>query len=406
MKIDSIQTASRQGIKPVRAVRHNYVMTNHPEESQIKQKVYASNLCFRSGITNTTMLMNDYKWFINNDRLPAIEAFLKLKAPKENIREVFNHIIEKDETSYGFIDSIVSQPRKIKHYAKALKDMLPEHVDIYNLFSPQNPYIKAYARYMDIRYQNATSVSELLKIRPDWKEEVLLAKHRELYHNDNFELGVIPESIGAENFDAIIQYLNKFMDYGFKTNKNIADLTLNGKTFKFQNIIDGKSNKNVFVIETENNEKFILKIDSPQNRGLNKPFSNGTCAIIDRYLTENNCRNAAPLRYYNHNTNVSIYDYINHSSTRRIMYSLNEFVETMPDFADLGLRHADTVGTNNYFLLDKTQDAMRNSYDFDYGVAHGEFVSVDNDHVTFNQPLSPLIDKYHRPLPVEMQMFF
>ena len=77
----------------------------------------------------------------------------------------------------------------------------------------------------------------------------------------------------------------------------------------------------------------------------------------------------------------------------------------MPDFADLGLRHSDTVGNNNYFKLNNVQKVMKKTFDFEYGVEHKELISVDNDHVTYNQLLSPMVDKYHKYLPSGMQMF-
>ena len=49
---------------------------------------------------------------------------------------------------------------------------------------------------------------------------------------------------------------------------------------------------------------------------------------------------------------------------------------------------------------------MKSTYDFDYGVSHKEYVSVDNDHVNYAQALNPKIQGYHIYLPNAMQMFF
>ena len=79
----------------------------------------------------------------------------------------------------------------------------------------------------------------------------------------------------------------------------------------------------------------------------------------------------------------------------------------MPDFKDLGLSQSDTVGANNYFALGHNQECMRNSYDVEYGINNGEYVSVDNDHVTYSQILSPMINKYFKHLPQSVgAMFF
>ena len=48
-------------------------------------------------------------------------------------------------------------------------------------------------------------------------------------------------------------------------------------------------------------------MDEPSNRSLNAPFALGTLAKIDKYLTVNRSRNSAPLCYYDHEHNFSIY---------------------------------------------------------------------------------------------------
>lgn len=370
-----------------------------------KQQVYASHLGFKGG-KQIPALLDEYKWAIRHDKLPAALSFMKLEAPAESLDGVFRCILADKDLSYEFIDSFSTQPRQIKHVVAALREKLPANSDILNIFAYDNPYKKAYANYLEARVQNAKSVSELLTIRPDWDEQVLIQKHRELYHNDDFELGVVPNSIGADNYTRIIEYLKNYVDIGFKTKKNISDLNINGQVFKFENFIDGKSDKNVFKITTPSGEAFILKMGKPEERGLNKPFAIGTLAMIDTYLTKNNCRNSAPIRYYHHNSNTSLYEFIEHNKADTKFTTSNAFTQNMPDFADLGLTQNDTVGSNNYFKLEANQKAMQGTYDFQYGVDHKEFISVDNDHVTYNQLLCPVDYKYNKPLPCEMQMFF
>ena len=183
-------------------------------------------------------------------------------------------------------------------------------------------------------------------------------------------------------------------------------MNINGRVYSFENFIDGKSDKNVFKVTTPSGEAFIIKMAQPEQRGLNKPFALGTLAMIDTYLARNNCRNSAPIRYYHHASNTAVYDFIEHNTADSKLNQLNEFIINMPDFADLGLRHNDTVGANNYFKLEKNQKAMQHTYDFQYGVDHNELVSVDNDHVTYDQPLCIVDYNFNKPLPCEMQMFF
>lgn len=407
MKLDSIklQKIEQNRFNNVTSIKNSTNPESQELEMPAKQAVYASHLGFKGG-KQLSALMNDYKWFISHDKLPAIESFLKIEAPAENMESLIRHILTDESTSYDFIDSIVSHPRKIKYYAQDLKTKLPQNTDVLNIFSFGNPYKTAHEKYILTRIRNASSVSELLKIRPDWDERVLLEKHRELYHNDDFELGIVPDSIGRDNYQTIVGYLRNFADIGFKTKKTISDLNINGQIFKFENFVDGKSDKNVFKITTPNGESFILKMAVPDARGLNKPFALGTLAMIDTYLARNNCRNSAPIRYYHHDSNTVLYDFIEHNTVDSKLNLLHEFVINMPDFADLGLRQNDTVGANNYFKLEKNQKAMQHTYDFQYGVDHNELISVDNDHVTYDQPLCPVDYNFNKPLPCEMQMFF
>ena len=370
--------------------------------SSESQKIYASHLTFKGGVNPA--LLSKYKLLIETQKETPIEAFLSLNASKEEMEELALTILNNDNLSFEFIKSLTEFPRKVKHFYSGFQSKLDRNSVFFNIYFPTNKYKLAYEKYINKRVENTQSISELLKIRPDWKEDFLLQKHRELYHNDNFELGFVPEHIGAENFSQIMNYLSGYKDYGFKTKQVIPNLTVNGRTFKFEKLIDGRSDKNVFLITSQDGKKYVIKTADAEQRGLNKPFAIGTCCIIDQYLTMNNCRNSAPLRYYNHDANTAIYDFIEHETTSKIN-TLSGFVDYMPDFSDLGLYHSDTVGTNNYFKLSKNQNAMKNSYDFDYGVAHEELVSVDNDHVTFNLAMSPMVDKYHKYLPTGMQMF-
>ena len=371
-----------------------------------KQKVFAKHLSFRGSIPLNN-LINDYKWFINADKTPAIDAFLKIDASKESLQTLLRVILRDDSTSYEFIDSIVKQPRKMTQIYKELTKKLPENSDIINIYSDNNPYKIAYEKYIDNKLENSKSLSELLAIRPDWKEEVLVSKYNALNPYDRFKIGKIPQEIESD-FDNIIGYLRQFVTYGYKSDKSIPDLNINGKRYRFHYNIDGKSDKNVFKLELPDGKNYIIKIAPEENRGLESEFGMGTTCKIDAYLTENNCRNSAPLKYYDHNKNLSVYDYITPNSVpERIHYDLTAFDKKMPDLKNLGLSQSDTVGAYNYFALGQNQECMKNSYDFGYGINNGEYVSVDNDHVTYSQVLSPMINKYFKHLPQSVgAMFF
>ena len=371
-----------------------------------KQMFFSKHLIFRGGMPLGN-LINDYKWFVNVDKTPAVNAFLKIDAPKENLQSLLRVILRNEETSGEFIDSIVKQPRNITKIYRELTNKLPENSDILNFYGDNNPYKIAYEKYIDKKVESAKSISELLSIRPDWREDILISKYKALNYNDDLKIGKIPDDIGSD-FNDIIKYLRQFVTVGTKQEKAIPDLNLNNRTYKFHYNTDGRSDKNVFKIELPTGKNYIFKIAPFENRGMDSEFGMGTTCKIDTYLTKNNCRNSAPLKYYDHGKNVSIYDYVTPNPVpERISYDLTSFDRKMPDFKDLGLSQSDTLGANNYFELKGNQECMRNMYDVDFGIKNGEYVSVDNDHVTYTQILSPMINKYFKHLPQSVgAMFF
>ena len=52
----------------------------------------------------------------------------------------------------------------------------------------------------------------------------------------------------------------------------------------------------------------------------------------------------------------------------------------MPDYNALGLHAVDNLGDNNFFILNSTQEIMKDKYNFDIGIKNNnELISVDND---------------------------
>ncbi len=406
MNVDSIQLykispakiQNRQNIEP----KEEEKTINEPHQ----QKVYAYHLGFRGG-TQLTALMNDYKWFINCDKIPAINSFLKINASKEEMFELLKNILRNHDLSYEFVDSIVKQPRNRAEIHRALKEKLPYGFDMNNSYDSTNLYPQAYEHYIEKRIAEANSVDELLKIRPDWKSEVLINKQNSINQGKSLEFGSIPYEIGAENFDPLVNYLQQYVQRGMKSQQEVPDFNINGKTFKFKRFIEGRSDKNIFGVETPNGTRFVIKIAPEENKGINVPNAMGTTCIVDAYLTQNNCRNSAPIRYYNHDKNTAIYDKIKHEKVQQIRYDMNSLRKyKIPDMDNLGIQQNDTVGANNYFQLSKNQTALKNSHDFKLGAANEEFISVDNDHASYSQIFSPKIEKYFKDLPQgTMQMF-
>ena len=316
-------------------------------------------------------------------------------------------ILNTEDRSYQFIDSLVRQPRNMPELTQTLVDKVGEQSKNIMPFFIDSPYNKAYNKYIDKKYHDAHTISELLRVRPDWKGEVLLEKHHQLKGNDSFIIGSIPKEFPNEHLFLIADYLKDKMEIGFKHKKDIPNLKLDNREYEFKFFTEGRSDKNVFGVFTPERKKYVLKMSPEKFRSLDKPFALGTLAKIDTYLTTNRSRNSAPLCYYNHDRNMSIYKYIEHNNVSIKTNRLEEILEHFPDFRALGLDYNDNVGNKNYFELKmNSNEDLHNTEGFSEAIMRNEWISVDNDHVTYNNKFQPLISKYHAPLPNAMQMFF
>ncbi len=353
---------------------------------------------------NIAKMYEEYNWYINHDRIPAIKAFLKMSAPKEEMDEFLTHILNTADRSYEFIDSIVAVPREWKDILKALKDKVGEYSKNVMPFFYDSPYNAAYSNYIKEKYNRANSIVELLKVRPDWSEEALLNKYEQKHGNRNLIIGKIPKRIPKNHLYQIVPYLKTKADVGVKQRKQIEDLVLDGITYKFLYYTEGKSSKHAFRVEIPAYGKtYVIKLDCPHKRSLDNAFSIGTLAKIDGYLTANNSRNSAPLCYYDHENNFSIYKYIQHTHVNDRPNDLTIIKKHLPDFKALCLDYNDTVGYKNFFKLDeKSIDTQQCMTGYAEAIYNDEWISVDNDHVTYNNILQPSVNGYHKTLPNAM----
>ena len=357
---------------------------------------------------NINKMYEEYNWYINHDGIPAIKSFLKMNAPQKEMDEFLTHILNTKDRSYQLIDSIVHLPREAVSIMQNLKEKVGFNSQNVMTFYGESPYNKAYTAYIEQKYQNAHNITELLKIRPDWSGKALMDKYKTLTGNENLKIGNLPKQIPPEHWEKIIPYLRKQMEIGLKSKKNIDNLVLDGRTYEFKFFTEGKSSKNVFgVFVPVMMKKYVVKIDSPNNRSLDSAFSLGTVAKIDKYLTSNRSRNSAPLCYYDHEGNFAVYKYIEHALIPEPDLDLPLIKKRLPDFKSLGLDYNDTVGYKNFFKLNRESlDTYCRMDSFEDGIKNNEWISVDNDHVTYSNPLQPSVSKFHKSLPNAMGMFF
>ena len=370
--------------------------------------VYAHNISnIHFGSRSINNLYEEYNWYINHDHTPAINSFLKIEADTKTMDGFLTAILNTKDRSYQFIDSLVRQPREIGTLTQALQNKVGEQSKNIMPFLYDSPYNAAYKNYIENKYNNAHTLSEILRVRPDWKGDVLLEKHRRLKGNDYFEIGNIPREFPHNHLFTIADYLKNQMEVGLKQKKDINNLRLDNREYEFKFFTEGRSDKNVFGVFTPEHKKYVIKMAPEETRSLDNPFSLGTLAKIDTYLTTNRSRNSAPLCYYNQDRNMSVYKYIEHTPVENPNKDINVISEHLPDFKKLGLTYNDTVGDKNYFRLNfNSNEDIRNTEGFNEGIQNNEWISVDNDHVTYNNRFQPIVDRFHAPLPNAMQMFF
>jgi hypothetical protein len=290
----------------------------------------------------------------------------------------------------------------LKNITDALVEKVGKNSQNLQTFMPHCPYTKAYNRYITSRFDNANTISEILRIRPDWSEEALMGKYERLKGNKNFKIGKIPNEFPKEDntYQKILEHLRPNMQVGYKVKQDIPDLQIGTRKYKFTSFTEGKSDKNVFGVQVPEGKKFIIKMGRPEDNGLNRPFGLGTLSLIDTFLTTNRSKNSAPLRFYDKTNNVSIYSFVEHCPVELTHApSVNEVNNKLGDFKKLGLTYNDTVGNNNYFQLEEVHKSLIDGEEIENGILNSEWISVDNDHVTFDSKLHPQIQGLHKSLP-------
>lgn len=149
--------------------------------------------------------------------------------------------------SFNLIDDIAGRARDAQQNYTILKELLGSNSDNLKFFLPQNPYGKAFEKYMDKKYNDAKCLEPLLKLRPDWRESALINKFEQLNNNRSLKIGNLPQEFQDGSFEKIHDYLRGYCQYfGYKTQENIPPLQIGNKTYNFEYFTQGKTDKNVF----------------------------------------------------------------------------------------------------------------------------------------------------------------
>lgn len=400
-------------INKINLYNPNYNFTIKNKQNNKQQNVtnsieginYAYPPIFFKG-KSISKLYEEYNWYINHDRVPALQAFLKIEETPEVMDKFLTEILNTKDRSIQFFDSFLYSPREAVRVTEKLGEKVGTNSKNLMPFAFDSPYNKSYNNYIENKFKNANCLISLLKLRPDWKGDKLIEKAMQL-GNTKVEIGNIPKELPKQDLDEITNYLRGQMEVGYKTKKKIPELNIGNRKYEFAYFTEGKSDKNVFGVFTPEGKKYVIKMGKPEARSLDAPFALGTLAKIDFYLTTHRCRNSAPLCYYNHDGNYSIYKYIEHTPVGESSKDLRTISKHLTDFKKLGLSYNDTVGDKNFFKLDNhSTDGINTMEGFEEGMKNNEWISVDNDHVTYYNRLQPINWEYNAELPNAMQMFF
>ena len=402
MKIDKINCINKFNTQTYnKTLKQENIKTPY---SDYKVGYYMPIFC---GNIPLAKLYEEYNWYINCDRVPAVNSFLKINGSKEVMTKFLEEILKTKDRGYEFVESIVSQPRNISELKSKIAEKILPNSDLLQIYSPTSLYNQAYTNFLKTKYDNARSMYELLKIRPDWSGIALIEKYKRLHGNEDLTIGCVPKQITTDHLYRIIEYLKDKMEVGYKPYKEIESIVIDNRTYEFKYFTEGKSSKNVFgLFIPALGKKYVIKMDNPEARSLEAPFALGTLAKIDGYLTSNSSRNSAPLCYYDHKNNFSVYKYIEHAAVSENTNNLNVIRQKLPDFNALGLHYNDTVGFKNFFCLnERSLDTHYRMFDYDRAINNNEWISVDNDHVTYSSQLQPMLNWYNSSLPNGMGMF-
>lgn len=298
------------------------------------------------------------------------------------------------EVTQEFIRDLTANPR---NGSKRMEKITRECGDNYKWRF--ETYDKAFKKFTEQQLKNAQSLEELIKFRPDWKSGTLRKKYQELHNSRKIELGQAPAELGGKKgFEKIARHLTDVIksqaNNVFSKNYEAADLEVNGQNLKFKALSKGKTSKVPFIVKTESGQKFVFKINPDYHEGsidkLDSCDSVALSAIIDFYLTLNNCENGPKVHYYNEKHNAAIYDFIpDNNDGGKLNNSLRSYGgpnEFLKDFNALGMRFNDTMGCDNIHYHD------------------GKYTVIDNGHCTFSNSTKPIIRDYHKELPNNLWM--
>ena len=329
---------------------------------------------------------------------------LKNKEPKD-FKEFLFAITSNKEQSAKFVEEVANNPRESKKIINTLIEKIGGIKNFNEWYTDKNGYMKAYQRYANKLYDSYkkgnASLDELIKFAPNWK----------LYSiSDGLDkFGKIPKDLNLDN-DKYVELIQEIRN---RIGTNVKEFDFRGIKVHF--LPSGASSKSIVKIDSKG-KNYILKIENvfipeekekeAMNRILEQkeasfhdtlltylPFISSnkqnqynlrtsadsifTNAQIDWYLTQNKCKNAAKLFFYDSKTESSIYEYLPRAKSAPSRFSSHFAANSsVKDLNDLGI-----------FINDINEGNFSNGKVIDIG------------HATFKDLLRPITSPYSTSLP-------
>lgn len=264
-------------------------------------------------------------------------------------------------------------------------------------------YRQAYANYYNEEiYGKAESLMDLVKQSPNVAPWAFRQKAAELKIEPT--LGELPESFGEiEDFRLLMKEIVKLdketnsrkykkNNPDYKTKKH--SITLNGRNYELQKLRGGMSAKTKYKITPEGDETYILKFNEydaigntwrstqiRENQAMrgDSPYLD---AMIDFYLRENNCQNAADIKFFD-------------NITRTVMYKATEGKKPNFDnslYRNLHVFNNSTIANDVNELGVILNDINDGNFIKD---SNGQYVLIDTGHAEYAHPFRPMLPGRH-----------
>ena len=322
-----------------------------------------------------------------------------MNAEPQKVANLMTFFLNSEKHRDAFIEDLIKEPAKSKEVVSILVNKLGGQENFLRWYLGKDGYVKSYDRYLKDKVENATSISELVKLQPNWGYWALERKYCSLQGytskesqdkkmrdmEANFTFGTLPAGFGdSSDFRKLISQL-KSADWMCNESFYVYD-----DYYHVEQLEGGDlSSKNIYKV-TKNGKPYIIKMDRfyPEEKVYSSNAYNKRNmregrllrgdsvyldACIDYYLQQNGCESNAKLLYYDFQNNASLYEYVDaeeiKSSKTLDMVGQVEANKLFKDINDLGV-YLNDIGLSFNCYRDKNGKLKL------VDVGHGEFVDL------------------------------